>query len=102
MVTAIVAPGGSAEVDAESRELLEQIAGGVTIFEPRRRTSQELTRFQQLARLLLRLERGGLIHHCYTVEQEIAGVKYFDRVHIPRGLTPQGEEVCRAASRAAL
>lgn len=78
----------------EEREikLLKQIKSGVMIFEPSLRTSAELTRFQETARLLLGLEGKGLIYKCFVTEFEIAGVKYYDSINIPRGLTLEGEE----------
>ncbi len=86
-------------------------------------------RFQETARLLLKMEKGGLVHRCHTVESEIAGERYFDymeyalptvgqspnnpsyvgiirhaliphnkdRIHIPRGLTPQGEALLKSS-----
>ncbi len=84
-------------MDAKTKELLEQMAGGIIIFEPLRRTSRELTEFQETARLLLLMEQQGLIHHCYPTEFEIAGANYFDRMYIPRGLTPAGEAALRSA-----
>lgn len=72
------------------RKLLEQIAGGVTIFEPSRRTSQGLTEFQALAGRLLAMEREGLINRCVTHRGEIAGQEFYDEVIVMRGLTAAG------------
>ena len=86
-------------MDDQEIKLLEQISQGVVIFEPYARTSAELTRFQEMARSLLKMEGEGLIYKCYVNEAEIAGSKYYDMVHIPRGLTPEGEDLL-AAERA--
>lgn len=62
------------------RKLLEQIAGGVTIFQPSRRTAQGLTEFQSLAGELLAAEREGLVGRCVTHRGEIAGQEFYDYV----------------------
>jgi hypothetical protein len=51
-------------VDDQEIKLLGQISQGVVIFEPYARTSAELTRFQEMARKLLKMEGEGLIHKC--------------------------------------
>lgn len=78
-------------MDEPQAKLLQMVADGVIIFEPLSRTSKELLRFQEMARLLLRLETDGLLHRCLIIESEIAGERYIDRIHIPRGLTSQGK-----------
>ena len=83
------------QVEEPSTKLLEQIRGGVQIFEPRARSSRELLKFQELAASLLALEREGLIGKCIVEEAEIAGQQYINSVCVFQGLTPRGEQVLK-------
>ena len=89
----LMASPGESSIDARSRLLLEQIEQGIIIFEPLKRTSQELTEFQETVRRLLELERAGLIGHCFVQEHEIAGQKYCDLLMVYTGITERGREL---------
>lgn len=74
-------------------DLLQQIASGICIFEPFRRTGREMMEFQDMAHRLLEMERLGLIRRTFTQVREIAGTQYYDLVMVQGGLTTEGERL---------
>ncbi len=82
-------------------DLLERIASGVIIYEPFRRTGQELIDFQDLVARLQQMEAAGLIRRLFTEKREIAGVEYFNLAMVQGGLTQEGERVLREHRAAA-
>ena len=74
-------------------DLLQQIASGVTIYEPYPRTSQALVEFQDLVHRLQEMERLGWVTKVWTQVRQIAGSEYYDMAMVTRGLTEEGERV---------
>jgi hypothetical protein len=74
-------------------DLLQQIASGITIYEPYPRTSQALVEFQDLVHRLQEMERLGLVTRVWTQVRQIAGSEYYDMAMVTRGLTEEGERV---------
>lgn len=75
-------------------DLLKSINEGITIYEPMRRTSQELTEFQDTVARLLEMERTGLVGRIYTQTREIAGAEYYDMAMVTGGgLTDEGKRI---------
>ncbi len=83
----------SQEAQPPVLKLLEQIASGVTIYEPYPRTSQALVEFQDLVHRLQEMERSGLVTMVWTQVRQIAGSEYYDMAMVTRGLTEEGERV---------
>ncbi len=74
-------------------DLLKQIAAGVIIYEPFRRTSRELTEFQDTVHRLQEMERLGLVRHVFTQVRSIAGQEYYDLAMVQGGLTEEGKQL---------
>ena len=76
-------------------DLLQQIASGVTIYEPYPRTSQALVEFQDLVHRLQEMERLGLVTKVWTQTKESGGSEYYDMAMV----TPKGSTLscCEAA-----
>lgn len=74
-------------------ELLKQIADGIVIYEPFRRTPQELAEFQLTVERLLEMERLRLVRRVYTQQREIAGQSHYDLAMVQGGLTAEGEQL---------
>ncbi len=74
-------------------DLLKQIASGVIIHEPFRRTSRELTEFQDTVHRLQEMERLGLVKHVFTQVRSIAGQEYYDLAMVQGGLTEEGKRL---------
>ena len=64
--------------------LLQQIASGISIFEPLGRTGREIAAFQETAHRLLEMERLGLIGRVCTEVREIAGTEFYGYVEYTR------------------
>lgn len=74
-------------------DLLQQIASGIVIFEPFKRSPLEIQQFQDTVYRLLEMERLGLIMRTFTQKREIAGVEYCDLVMVQGGLTIEGRRL---------
>jgi len=74
-------------------ELLAQIASGISIFEPFRRTGREMLEFQETVHRLQEMEAQGLISRLFLQKREIAGQSFCDLVMVTNGLTEEGRRL---------
>ena len=73
-------------------ELLRQVAGGVIIYEPFRRTKDGMREFQDIVHRLQEMERLGLVGRLFTqTRQDAQGDDYIDLVMVQGGLTQEGQ-----------
>jgi len=80
--------------------LLKQIASGITIYEPFRRTSQDLQNFRDTVHRLQEMEREGLVKQLFI--QYRAGSQGEDEIELVMvhgGLTEDGERLVRDYNR---
>ena len=81
-------------------DILKQIDGGISIFEPLRRPSRELVEFQDTVARILEMENLGLIGRTFTQKREIAGAEYCDLIMVQGGLTAEGKRLVAEHRRA--
>jgi hypothetical protein len=74
-------------------DLLEQVASGISIFEPFYRTPDAMQEYQDLVHRLQEMERCGLIGRLWTEVRETAGVEHYISVMVIGGLTSEGERL---------
>ena len=80
-------------------DLLQQIASGVTIYEPFRRTTEELEKFQDTVDRLKETERLGLIRRLFTQTRTDSDGEHVDLAMVQGGLTPEGQRLLEEATR---
>lgn len=74
-------------------DLLEQIKSGICIFEPYRRTPQEISDFQDTVYRLQEIKRLGLIRNLFMEKRANADGEYCSLAMVQGGLTPEGERL---------
>ena len=78
-------------------DLLKQIAGGITIYEPLGRTPQDKQRFQDTVERLQEMEREGLVDRLFL--QFRAGSQMEDQIElvmVQGGLTEDGKRLLKS------
>ena len=75
------------------RELLAQLASGITIFEPFHRTPHGINEFQDTVQRLLEMEREGLVGRVFTEKRSSRGQDYYILASVRSGLTTAGERL---------
>ena len=80
-------------------DLLKQIASGVTIYEPFRRTTEELRKFQDTVDRLKEMEQLGLIRRLFTQTRTSSDGEHVDLAMVQGGLTPEGQRLLDEATR---
>ena len=78
-------------------DLLKQIASGVTIYEPFRRTPHDLKEFEDTVDRLKEMERLGLIRRLFTHTPTDSDGEYIDLAMVQGGLTPEGQRLLEEA-----
>lgn len=73
--------------------LLAQIKSGIVIYEPFRRTPQELAEFQDTVYRLQELKRLNLIRGLFTEQRANADGEYCALAMVTGGLTAEGERL---------
>jgi hypothetical protein len=74
-------------------DLLNQIASGVTIYEPFRRDAQGMAEFQDTAHRLREMERLGLVRQLFVQIRSSRGAEVVDLVMVQGGLTREGQRL---------
>lgn len=77
-------------VSTQFLDLLKQIVSRVIIYEPSRRTTRELTEFQDTVQRLQEMERLGLISRLFMQTRTTADGEFVDLAMVQGGLTAQG------------
>lgn len=77
--------------------LLQQIADGVTIFEPFTRAPEKLTEFEDTVARLKEMERLELIGKLYIQTRTYRGEESIDMVMVVGGLTEEGKHLLENA-----
>ena len=74
-------------------DLLKQIANGVIIYEPFRRTALDLQEFQDTVHRLQEMEHLGLIKRLFTQARATPHGEIIDLAMVQGGLTAEGERL---------
>ncbi len=79
-------------------ELLKQIDGGVTIYEPFARTPEKLREFQDTVARLDEMKRLGLVRQLFTQTRTSFGEEQIVMVMVVGGLTQEGRRLLDQSS----
>lgn len=74
-------------------DLLQQIAKGVIIYEPFRRSAPDLQEFQDTVHRLQEMERLGLIRRLFMQTRTNSNGEFIDLAMVQGGLTAEGERL---------